>query len=62
MNDELQAWGGVLAGLAAAAGLAVRWARNRGKNKEPAPEEERLEPQDGGPRPVRPRRAQGDSE
>lgn len=63
MNDELQTWGGVLAGLVAAAGLAVRWARGQARKSEATGDEEgRPQPQDGGPRPVRPRAAQGEEE
>ncbi len=60
MNDELEAWGAVLAGLAAAAGLGVRWMRGRAKSETKPADEDRPQPQDGGPRPVRPRRADGD--
>lgn len=60
MNDELETWGAVLAGLAAAAGLGVRWMRGRAKAQPRPEDEERQVPQDGGPRPVRPRRGVGD--
>lgn len=62
MTDDMEAWGAVLAGLAAAAGLGVRWMRGRSKAQPNPADEERPQPQDGGPRPVRPRRTDGDDQ